>query len=105
METTAIPPGGTYRVQCGWCGRVAEPPRCGNCGRDPEQAWAHRGLDAPRVAEGRPTLDEDAVRLAYTRAVDELREDGKPVTVEAIAEKVDRSPRTVREWRKRLSLG
>lgn len=103
-ETTAIPPGGTYRVQCGWCGHVAEPPRCGYCGHDPETPWVQRGETAPRVAEGRPSLDADAIRRLYHEARAAVIDAGRPPTVEAIAEQLDRSPRTVRDWRKRFGL-
>lgn len=104
MEITAIPPGGTYRVTCGWCGRIAEPPRCGNCHRDPEAAWTQRGQEAPRSSEGRPTLDADEARRLYGSARASLVADGRAATVEAIAERLDRSPRTVRDWRKRFGL-
>ncbi len=104
METTSLPPGGTYRIVCGWCGKVAEPPVCASCGRDPEAHWFHVGQQAPRVAEGRPTLDSDEVRRLYDDARAAVVATGKPPTVEAIAEQLDRSPRTVRDWRKRFSL-
>lgn len=104
METTALPPVGTYRVQCGWCARVAEPPRCGNCGRDPEAHWFQIGQEAPRVMEGRPTLDAAECRRLYDEARAAVVAAGRPPTVEAIAEQLDRSPRTVRDWRKRFGL-
>lgn len=103
-ETTAISPGGTYRVTCGWCSHIAEPPRCGYCGRDPLTPWAQRGEDAPTVSEGRPTLDGDEVRGLYREARAAVVASGRPPTVEAIAERLDRSPRTVRDWRRRFGL-
>lgn len=95
-------------IHCGWCG-VSTPDidRCANCGhRDPRTPWEQRGLTVPTEAatEGRPTLDEHEIRARYAEAVAVIRAAGSPPTIEAIAERLDRSPRTVREWRKRFNL-
>ena len=96
------------RIACGWCGRATGGvPPCGHCGRDPWLPWTQRGLDAPQQAEhapGRPTLDEEDVRRTYREAHAALVAEGKQPTVEAIAERLDRAPRTVREWRKKFAL-
>lgn len=104
METTSIPPGGTYRVMCGWCDRVAEPPVCAYCHRDPLLPWTQRGIVPDEVAPGRPGLDGDQIRRSYGEARRAVVDAGKAPTVEAIAEQLDRSPRTVRDWRKRFGL-
>jgi uncharacterized protein YjcR len=53
---------------------------------------------------GRPALDAREIRLAYDQAKADLVSSGHEATVEAIAEKLDRSPRTVRAWRQRFAL-
>lgn len=100
METTALSPGGAYRIRCGWCGHIAEPPRCDYCGRDPELPWAQRGAPPPVVAPeaaGRPTLDAEAVRRRLADAREAL---GTGATQEAIAEFLGVSVRTVARWQK-----
>lgn len=97
-------------IRCGWCGAwTDDATRCRACGhRDPRVPWEQRGEDVPREettgAGGRPVLDEREVRRLYGEAVRSLEERGVPVTAEAIAVEVDRSARTVREWRKRFGL-
>jgi hypothetical protein len=92
-------------IICGWCG--GETPHADRCARcrhvDPARPWIQRDEPVPVVVarEGRPALDEDQLRREYADAVRELGDAGQPATVEAIAERLDRSPRTVREWRKR----
>ena len=93
-------------ILCGWCGVATSPDRCASCGRDPEVPYLQRGQPV-RIIEpepGRPALDADEVRRKYADARASLVSEGRPATVEAIAERLDRSPRTVREWRKRYSL-
>jgi len=53
---------------------------------------------------GRPALDAREIRLAYDEAKAQLAASGHETTVEAIAELLDRSPRTVRAWRQRFAL-
>lgn len=83
-------------IVCGWCGRhTANTDRCTSCGHpDPELPFVQRGEVAPRVPAGRPTADKALIR----RRLGEARAAGA-VTVEAQAEYLDVSPRTVRRWR------
>jgi transposase len=53
------------------------------------------------TGSGRPALDARGIRLAYDAARSAL---GPNATIEAIAEKLDRSPRTVRAWKARFDL-
>jgi len=53
---------------------------------------------------GRHALDEAEIRTRYETARAGLTAAGRAATVEALAEALDRSPRTVREWRKRYAL-
>lgn len=95
------------RICCGWCGRPAPRERCVYCGRDPALPWLQRGKEPPALADhesGRPTLDERDIRRRYQEAHDALVAQGRTPTVEAIAERLDRSPRTVREWRAKFAL-
>lgn len=94
------------RLICGWCGRPTDEGECGNCHRDPTVPYLQRQARIPTIEahEGRPALDEADIRARYQSAVDEIERTGRPATVEAIAEVLDRSPRTVREWRKRFGL-
>jgi hypothetical protein len=95
------------RVRCGWCGKVTpDGGACLTCRRDPHHAWHQRGTTAPVIPddEGRPPLSSDDVRSRYTAAKAALVARGRTPTVEAIAEELDRSPRTVRDWRKRFGL-
>lgn len=92
-------------ICCGWCGwPTPDEPRCVGCNRDPQLPWRQRGQTAPVISHaeaGRPALDAAAIRAAYLGARERL---GPKATVEAIAEALDRSPRTIREWRKRFVL-
>ena len=95
------------RIACGWCGHPTLPGRCGYCGRDPELPYRQRGREAPVVSdhvEGRPPLSERDIRERYDAARRDLRSRGVEATVEALAEALDRSPRTVREWKSRFGL-
>ena len=95
------------RIACGWCGHPTVRGCCLYCGRDPALPWAQRGVEPPEVIEhesGRPALDERDIRRRYEEACDALVAEGRKPTVEAIAERLDRSPRTVREWRAKFGL-
>lgn len=93
------------RVVCGWCGGTTQPARCAACGRDPLVAWRHRGRDAPTVPDsGRRPLDGAEVRRLYEEARFAVVSAGGLPTIEAIANRLDRSPRTVRAWRQRFGL-
>lgn len=95
------------RIACGWCGHPTCRERCLYCGRDPVLPWTQRGLVPPEVTEhepGRPSLDERDIRRRYQEAHDALVAAGRKPTVEAIAEQLDRSPRTVRDWRTKFGL-
>jgi hypothetical protein len=93
-------------ILCGWCGHATDAETCRTCGRDPVVPWAQRGQKPPPVLSeaGHPALDEAEVRTRYGEAVANLKAAGRTPTVEAIAEQLDRSPRTVRDWRKRFGL-
>lgn len=86
-------------ITCGWCGKAtANVDRCTSCGHaDPKRPWVQRGSPAPAVSHepGRPAIDpaDVARRLALARA-----ELGPHATVDAIAEHLQVSPRTVRRW-------
>jgi transposase len=54
--------------------------------------------------QGRPALDGRDTRHLYDAAVSALLADGCEPTIEAIAERLDRSPRTVRGWKQRFGL-
>ncbi len=94
------------RIICGWCARTTAAGRCTSCGRDAALPWAQRGVEPPTVSDeaGRPTLDEATVRAQYAAARDAVINAGHEPTVEAIAERLERSPRTVRDWRRRFDL-
>ena len=95
------------RIACGYCGHPTPPEGCIYCGRDPALPWFQRGRKPPEVGEhesGRPALDERDIRRRYQEAHDALVAAGREPTVEAIAERLDRSPRTVREWRQRFAI-
>ena len=76
---------------------------CPNCVTPWKCNGPHIPLDALRKA-GRPSLDADVVRWRYWEAKGALLAKRRTPTVEAIAEELDRSPRTVRDWRKRFGL-
>jgi ribosome-binding protein aMBF1 (putative translation factor) len=88
---------------CGWCARLtSSADRCSACGHeDPARPWRQRGMEPPTWQAqdaGRPTLDVGDVRR---RLADGRRQLGdRPATVEALAEALDVSPRTVRRWQK-----
>lgn len=95
------------RIKCGWCGRPTERPRCQWCRRDPDLPYVQRRSAAPVVEahpEGRPPLDEREVRNRWQAALRDLKSRGIEPTVEALAEALDRSPRTIREWRAKFDL-
>jgi len=94
-------------IRCGWCGEATEPVRCGACGHDdPARPWIQRAQEVPQITAdvGRPTNDEAEIRRRYAEAKAAVVDAGRIPTVEAIAEGLDRSPRTVRTWRARYSL-
>ncbi len=96
------------RILCGWCGlATAAGQPCHHCGRDPRVAWEHRGATPPELPDptaGRRPLDEAAIREQYEGARAAITAAGHDPTVEAIAERLDRSPRTVRAWKQKFAL-
>lgn len=93
-------------ILCGWCGHPTEADKCRSCGRDPRLPWVQRGQEPATVQSeaGHPALDEADIRQRYSDAVAGLKAEGRTPTVEAIAERLDRSPRTVREYRRKFGL-
>jgi hypothetical protein len=93
------------RIVCGWCHHPTPAGVCDYCGRNPAMPWLQRGMAIPAAdhdtGSGRPALDARAIRLAYDAARAAL---GPDATIEAIAERLDRSPRTVRAWKQRFAL-
>ena len=79
-------------IRCGWCRRAtSDEAVCGSCGHpSPRQPWEQRGLQPPEI-------DEHTERLRDAQA--ELRRQGRPVTVEALAEHLGVDARTVQRWR------
>lgn len=79
---------------CGWCGKPTEGDPCSACGHeDPARPWRQRGQQPPTVSK-----DADArKRLAAARHA--IESEGRRPTVEALAEAMNVSPRTVRRWR------
>lgn len=96
------------RITCGWCGGpTANGDTCDQCGRDPRLAWTQRGRAPLEIAEspaGRPALDSAGIREMYGEAKASLIAAGRDPTIDAIAERLDRSPRTVRAWKQRFAL-
>jgi hypothetical protein len=96
------------RVVCGWCHHPTPPGSCDYCGRAAAVPWIQRGQAVPAAdhdaGQGRPSLDAVEVRRLLDGATSELLAEGRTATVESIAEKLDRSPRTVREWRRRFDV-
>lgn len=95
------------RIPCGWCAKPTPLGECQWCGRDPMLPWTHRGIEPRELVEhdaGRPALDERRIREQYDEARAVLQSAGREPTVEALAEQLDRSPRTIRDWRKRFAL-
>lgn len=92
------------KLVCGWCGQVTvDKAECDACGRDPRKPYRQRGIWPPTFEtpeRGRPVLDLRAAHRRVAEAERNLREAGRPVTVEAIAEFLDVTPRTIRRWRK-----
>ena len=89
-------------IVCGWCGAATPEDRCPACGHeDPARPWIQRGDIPPEVIRtgGRPPLVERDIRRRYAEA----KRSGA-VTVEQLAEQLDVSPRTLRDWRKRFAL-
>lgn len=85
-------------ISCGWCGHPTLPDLCGSCGHvDPARPWLQRGMEPPTV--DRPTLDRTASARRIAAATQRLGDEGRRVTIEALAEVLDVSPRTVRRWR------
>lgn len=93
-------------IVCGWCGHQTPRERCTYCGRDPVLPWTQRGQEPEEYPEtqGRPELDGDEVRRLYNDARAAVVRAGKPPTVQAIADELDRSARTIRAWRARFAL-
>lgn len=95
-------------IRCGWCGMpTGDGSICGLCGRDPGLPWRQRGKPVPVIGHhdaGRPPLDAHTIRSQYGAARLVLLAAGRTPTVEAIAEELGRTPRTVREWRVRFGL-
>ncbi len=88
-------------ILCGWCGRATRPDQCVLCGRDPAVPYRQRGTEPPVVdaQDGRPPLRPAEVSRRLAAARQALAAAGRPITVEALAEQLDVSPRTVRRWR------
>jgi hypothetical protein len=82
-------------IACGWCGHAtANLDRCTSCGHeDPARPHRQRGSEPP-VVDGR--IDPTDVRKRLAEATRTLG--GNP-TIEALAEQLGVSPRTVRRWR------
>lgn len=94
-------------IRCGWCGHATEDGPCVSCGRPAALPWVQRAQTPPVIpapGSGRPVLAEDETRRRYEDAVAALRAEHRVVTLEALAERLDRSPRQVREWRRRFGL-
>lgn len=77
-------------IHCGWCGVPTERSRCASCRRDPTLPYLQRAI------EPEPIDPHAEQRTALARADREL---GPHATIDAIAEFLDVSPRTVRRWR------
>lgn len=96
------------RIVCGWCAHATPAGCCDYCGRDPALPWRQRGTVPPAAdhdpEHGRPPLEPREIRRRYDEARAALVAAGHEPTVERLAEALDRSPRTVREWRKRFGL-
>ena len=94
-------------ISCGWCGQsTPDAERCVLCRHeDPARPWVQRGLPVPRTDshEGRPALDPSDVarRIAAARLL--IERSGHPATIEALAEVLDVSTRTVRRWQRMAS--
>lgn len=95
-------------IACGWCGKPTDPDaRCVWCRhREPAKPWEQRGEDPPTfgATDGRPELDPEAVAARLRDGHARLRSEGRDVTVEALAEVLDVSPRTVRRWQQKAGM-
>ena len=96
------------RIVCGWCHQPTPEGRCEHCGHEAALPWTQRGRKPPIIggddSPGRPALDPVVIRHLYDEAKAGLVRQGREPTVEAIAERLDRSPRTVSGWRRRYGL-
>jgi len=96
------------RVVCGWCHHPTPPGVCDYCGRAAAVPWIQRGMAVPAAdhdgGQGRPSLDARDTRALYDSAVTAILASGHEASIDAIAEKLDRSPRTVRAWKARFGL-
>jgi len=94
-------------IRCGWCGLATAEGTCSSCGRDPSLPWRQRGKPVPSIGHhdpGRPPLDAHTIRSQYGAARQALLAAGRTPTIEALAEELGRTPRTVRDWRVRFGL-
>lgn len=94
-------------IRCGWCGVVTGTEPCDACGRDPMLPYRQRGIVPTAIAHhdaGRPMLDARTIRSQYGAARQVLLAAGRSPTIEAIAEELGRTPRTIRDWRVRFGL-
>ena len=96
------------RIVCGWCNHATPPGSCERCGRPAALPWLQRAMAVPAAdhdaGEGRPSLDPREIRARYDAARAALVAAGREATIEAIAERLDRSPRTVRTWKARFDF-
>jgi hypothetical protein len=77
---------------CGWCGQPTRVDPCSVCNHeDPDRPWLQRGQRPPTTIQVK--RNDIRHRLAQAR-----RELGPGATVDAIAESIGVSPRTVRRW-------
>ena len=75
---------------CGWCGNASAGDPCTSCGHeDPDRPWRQRNVPPP--------IKSPARRLTAARRV--IEADGRKATIEAMAEELGVSSRTVRRWR------
>ena len=90
-------------IRCGWCGGATRDEiTCDMCGRDPVKPYRQRGKWPPQIEtpeRGRPHLDVREARKRIESAEYQLRQQGRAVTTEAVAELLGVDPRTIRRWR------
>jgi len=78
-------------ILCGWCSALTDPFVCGSCGRNPVIPWTQRGQ--------LPPTEYEAKRIDARRRLSEARRAlGPEATLDAIAEHLNVSSRTVRRW-------